>query len=342
MSYLFPQCSTVFHLQASTEKDAAAEEERKRGDAEGASVRRNYKRSAPSFIILHYSPFKAVWDWIVLLLVLYTAVFTPYGAAFLLNEDEVRAKRNQDSSTREQSAETNQANYLVIIELIVDVMFIADILINFRTTYILSGEVVTDPQKIARNYLRGWFFVDAVAAIPFDLLLFGTGTSDVSRESGREGVEDGGREGGREGGMERGREGGREEGREGGREEGREGRRKGGREGGRDGGSEGGRDGGREGGREGWRKGGRDGGREGGMEEGREGGREEGWREGGREGGREEGREGGKKEGRDGGREGVREGRVGGREAGREGGREGGEGGREGGREGREGGREGV
>lgn len=36
--------------------------------------------------VLHYSPFKEVWDWIILLLVLYTAVFTPYVAAFLLNE----------------------------------------------------------------------------------------------------------------------------------------------------------------------------------------------------------------------------------------------------------------
>ena len=166
----------------STDKDTGDDERTRRGGAvaEAVTVTRSYYRSVPSFIILHYSPFKAVWDWIVLLLVLYTAVFTPYGAAFLLNEDEVRAKLNQDSSTRLQNAETNQANYLVIIDLIVDVMFIADILINFRTTYIHNGEVVTDPQKIARNYLRGWFLVDAVAAIPFDLLLFGTGTSDVS------------------------------------------------------------------------------------------------------------------------------------------------------------------
>ena len=137
-------------------------------------------RIVPKFIILHYSPFKAVWDWIILLLVLYTAVFTPYVAAFLLNEDETRNELNQDSSTRLQNAETNQPDPLVIIDLIVDVMFIADILINFRTTFLHNGEVVADPQKIAVNYVKGWFLIDAVAAIPFDLLLFGTGTSDVS------------------------------------------------------------------------------------------------------------------------------------------------------------------
>lgn len=111
---------------------------------------------------------------------LYTAVFTPYTAAFLLNEDESRAKLNQDSATRLSNAGKSNADPLVIIDLIVDVMFIADILINFRTTFLHNGEVVMDPHKIAKNYVKGWFLIDAVAAIPFDLLLFGTGTSDVS------------------------------------------------------------------------------------------------------------------------------------------------------------------
>ena len=44
----------------------------------------------------------------------------------------------------------------------------------------LPVQVVTDPRKIAVNYVKSWFVIDAVAAVPFDLLLFGTGTSDVS------------------------------------------------------------------------------------------------------------------------------------------------------------------
>jgi len=43
-------------------------------------------------------------------------------------------------------------------------------------------QVVTEPSKIAVNYLKSWFVVDAVAAVPIDLLLFGTGTSDVSTQ----------------------------------------------------------------------------------------------------------------------------------------------------------------
>jgi len=33
-----------------------------------------------------------------------------------------------------------------------------------------SGQVVYDSRQIALNYIRGWFLLDLLAAIPFDLL----------------------------------------------------------------------------------------------------------------------------------------------------------------------------
>jgi len=52
----------------------------------------------PRLIIPHYSPFKAVWDWITLLLVLYTAVVTPFMAAFMLTyKDDI----DEDSEVRQ-------------------------------------------------------------------------------------------------------------------------------------------------------------------------------------------------------------------------------------------------
>jgi len=64
-------------------------------------------------------------------------------------------------------------NPLEIIDLIVDIMFIVDIIINFRTTYISENdEVVSHPGKIAIHYFKGWFAIDMVAAVPFDLLLY--------------------------------------------------------------------------------------------------------------------------------------------------------------------------
>lgn len=39
--------------------------------------------------------FQAAWDWLILILVIYTAIFTPYVAAFQLNEPafEKKSKR---------------------------------------------------------------------------------------------------------------------------------------------------------------------------------------------------------------------------------------------------------
>ncbi|XP_070120352.1 voltage-gated inwardly rectifying potassium channel KCNH2 isoform X2 [Equus caballus] len=140
----------------------------------GADVLPEYKLQAPRihrWTILHYSPFKAVWDWLILLLVIYTAVFTPYSAAFLLKETE-------------EGPPATDCGYacqpLAVVDLIVDIMFIVDILINFRTTYVNANEeVVSHPGRIAVHYFKGWFLIDMVAAIPFDLLIFGSGSEEL-------------------------------------------------------------------------------------------------------------------------------------------------------------------
>ncbi|XP_031235999.1 potassium voltage-gated channel subfamily H member 2 isoform X3 [Mastomys coucha] len=140
----------------------------------GADVLPEYKLQAPRihrWTILHYSPFKAVWDWLILLLVIYTAVFTPYSAAFLLKETE-------DGSQAPDCGYACQP--LAVVDLIVDIMFIVDILINFRTTYVNANEeVVSHPGRIAVHYFKGWFLIDMVAAIPFDLLIFGSGSEEL-------------------------------------------------------------------------------------------------------------------------------------------------------------------
>lgn len=47
----------------------------------------------------------------------------------------------------------------------------SDIILNFRTTYVSkSGQVVYDPRSICIHYVATWFFVDLIAALPFDLL----------------------------------------------------------------------------------------------------------------------------------------------------------------------------
>ncbi|XP_011069104.1 PREDICTED: potassium voltage-gated channel subfamily H member 2 isoform X3 [Acromyrmex echinatior] len=140
----------------------------------GADILPAYKLQSPrihKWTILHYSPFKAVWDWIILLLVMYTAIFTPYVAAFVLSDPDYNSRKNKKYSD----------DPIVIIDFIVDVTFIVDIIINFRTTFVNSNdEVVSHPGKIAVHYLKGWFIIDLVAAIPFDLLLVGSDTDETT------------------------------------------------------------------------------------------------------------------------------------------------------------------
>ncbi|XP_076390674.1 potassium voltage-gated channel seizure isoform X2 [Megachile rotundata] len=139
----------------------------------GNDILPEYKLQSPRigrWTILHYSPFKAVWDWVILLLVMYTAIFTPYIAAFELSDPDYNSRKNKKYSD----------DPIVIIDFIVDVTFIVDIIINFRTTFVNSNdEVVSHPAKIAVHYLKGWFIIDLVAAIPFDLFLVGSHTDEL-------------------------------------------------------------------------------------------------------------------------------------------------------------------
>ena len=62
---------------------------------------------------------------------------------------------------------------LLVFNLCVDLMFIIDIFINFRTTFIKlnTDEVISNPKQIALHYLKTWFVVDFVAAIPFEFMI---------------------------------------------------------------------------------------------------------------------------------------------------------------------------
>lgn len=56
--------------------------------------------------------------------------------------------------------------------MITDVLFGFDILVIFNSAYYdLDMNLVDDRKMITTNYLRGWFTVDLLAIIPFDIIL---------------------------------------------------------------------------------------------------------------------------------------------------------------------------
>ena len=56
------------------------------------------------------------------------------------------------------------------VEIVVDVCFWVDIVLNFRTAlYTRDYELVYESKEIALRYMKsGWLFVDVLAAVPFD------------------------------------------------------------------------------------------------------------------------------------------------------------------------------
>ncbi|CAN9505479.1 unnamed protein product [Ophioblennius macclurei] len=110
------------------------------------------------FILLHYSVSKALWDWLILLATFYVAVTVPYNVCFVSHEE--------NSDQRSLVSRSTMGS-----DIAVEMLFILDIILNFRTTYVSqSGQVVYDTRSIYLHYCTTWFFVDLIAALPFDLL----------------------------------------------------------------------------------------------------------------------------------------------------------------------------
>lgn len=101
-------------------------------------------------IILHYGFVKVLWDWLIMLCTFYIAIMVPFNAAFIVGEFDRTS---------------------IYADVAVEIIFGIDIVLNFRTTYVSdTGQVVYDAKLIALNYIRQWFLMDLLAAIPFDLL----------------------------------------------------------------------------------------------------------------------------------------------------------------------------
>ena len=60
--------------------------------------------------------------------------------------------------------------------------FIIDLLMSFNLAYRpnLGDDLITDRKKIAKNYLKCWFWIDLVASVPFDRVAEILASDDMS------------------------------------------------------------------------------------------------------------------------------------------------------------------
>eukprot|EP00919_Chromeraceae_sp_WS-2016_P060587 GHVR01143899.1.p1 GENE.GHVR01143899.1~~GHVR01143899.1.p1 ORF type:complete len:227 (+),score=24.06 GHVR01143899.1:586-1266(+) len=89
-----------------------------------------------------------IWDTFGITLILYLCFTVPFEFAF----------------TPEISNSARQFNIFI------DVFFAVDIFLNFFTSYMILGEEEKRLKKIAVHYLRGFFFLDFIATVPWHLI----------------------------------------------------------------------------------------------------------------------------------------------------------------------------
>ena len=101
-------------------------------------------------ILMPNSELRKFWDITISMLVVYSLLVTPIQIAF-------QTKVNMDN--------------MAWFDLMVDFFFLLDIGINFRTAYYDEwGNLFVGTHEIAQHYLKGWFAIDLIAAIPVDLI----------------------------------------------------------------------------------------------------------------------------------------------------------------------------
>jgi hypothetical protein len=113
------------------------------------------KDSLPEYIIFHNGTVKQLWDIMILFLVVYIAIVSPWFlSSFTVESQQIRA-----------------------VNIAVDFCFMIDIFVAFFTTFEDPfGDVVFLHKDIRQHYLHNrWFLIDVSACLPYTLISMYTG-----------------------------------------------------------------------------------------------------------------------------------------------------------------------
>eukprot|EP00439_Symbiodinium_sp_Y106_P058602 s2515_g8.t1 len=106
------------------------------------------------FMLSFRSTKRLLWDCFLTLLLMYIALILPFRLAFYeLTEEGIES-------------------FWGVLELLIDLCFVFDIILTFRTSYSdEEGEEVFQWHKVMVHYVRTWFFVDFVTAVPLEYIV---------------------------------------------------------------------------------------------------------------------------------------------------------------------------
>lgn len=156
--------SSIFKSQASvdlSEGDSSHEAEctmchdysRKKTDGQKIEMHRSHYAPAKAACLARPSGSRKLkWDLIVMASAIFNCFSIPFKVAF---EPEEMNKQ-----------------YFAIMNSFIDLVFLIDMFVNFRTTFMDErGEEVADPRRIALNYIQLHFWIDLVATLPLAEIL---------------------------------------------------------------------------------------------------------------------------------------------------------------------------
>jgi CRP-like cAMP-binding protein len=122
-----------------------------RSEVEREQLRRIELHEAHVRKLIHpYSIFRQRWDMWLVVIIMFNAFVISLRLGFDIND---------------------RIDWLFGVDRVIDVFFIIDVVLNFRTGIVShTGAVILDPTKVLWTYLRGWFVVDLVSAFPYELV----------------------------------------------------------------------------------------------------------------------------------------------------------------------------
>lgn len=111
-----------------------------------------FRKNKKKFIIYPEDKSKHGWDLLMTAVLFITCIQTPLDIAF--------------------SKETPDSIFQNPVSFAIDMMFLLDIIIIFNTAYYTEDMDIQENRKdIGIKYLTGWFFIDFLAIVPFDVIL---------------------------------------------------------------------------------------------------------------------------------------------------------------------------
>lgn len=144
--FLYSDFSDGIDVRRAYAKPTAVQESIEYHDIEKVQRAEDYADSLCCFVHPNRT-FRTCWDIGIVCLLLYIAVLIPIRIGFFV---EVKP---------------GEAGFAV--DVVTDVFFAADIVMNFRTGLISqTGVLISDGATLAYHYLKGWFVVDLLSCLP--------------------------------------------------------------------------------------------------------------------------------------------------------------------------------